>query len=91
MAESIEILTDLLEKNKYGTLIIVIGILIILFYMRVLGKIIEKLTTKIIDIETYISNEKAIEEVSEKWEKKQEEYLKDIEQRIRALEIRKIK
>lgn len=91
MVESINLLIDLLEKNKYGTLIIITGILIILFYMRVLAKIIEKLTDKIIGIETYISNEKAIQKEAEKLEKIKEDDMKDMEQRIRALEVRKIK
>lgn len=91
MAESIKLLTDLLEKDKYGTLIIIFGILFVGFYMRILAKQVGKLIEKVAAIDQYIVTEKAIEEEVDKFEKKRDEHLKDLESRVRALEIRKIK
>lgn len=91
MAESIRLLTDLLEKDKYGTLIIIFGILFVGFYMRILAKQVGKLIEKVAAIDQYIVTEKAVEEEVDKFEKKRDEHLKDLESRVRALEIRKIK
>jgi hypothetical protein len=91
MAETIKILTELLEKDKYGTIIIIFGIFFLGFYMRILAKQVGKLIEKVATIDQYIVTEKAIEQELDKFEKSRDELLKDLEMRIRALEIRKIK
>lgn len=91
MAESIKLLTDLLDKEKYGPLIIIFGILFVGFYMRILAKQVGVLIGKVAAIDQYIVAEKAVEKELDKFEKKRDEELRDLDNRIRALEIRKIK
>lgn len=89
--ESVKLLIDLLDKEKYGTLIIIVGILFVSFYLRLLAKQVGSLIEKVADIDKHISNEKAVEAAVDRFEKERDEKLKDFESRLRALELRKIK
>lgn len=89
--ETVKLLIDLLDQKKYGTLIIVFGIILLSFYIRLLAKQVEKLIDKVSEIDKYISNEKAVDDAVEVFEKERAEKIKEMEQRIRQLEIRKIK